>query len=165
MRHKQPFITLNLNNNSLPPYNKSVKYLGIYIDKQLNFKCHIDYIEQKISRAVGILAKLKLFLPKPAFLKLYYALVHSSLLHGLAIWGSTFPSYMNKLASLQIKAVKLVAGGIYRDHVTPFYCQLNILKLSDSVKHETAKIVHCHPGAYLGGPWCHAPSLEVARIV
>ena len=57
---------LNLNNISLPPY-KSVKYLGIYIDEQLNFKCHIDYIEQKISRAVGILAKLKSFFLKQLF--------------------------------------------------------------------------------------------------
>ena len=57
---QQPFITLNLNNITLSLY-KSVKYLGIYIDEQLNFKCYIDCIEQKISRAVGILAKLSRF--------------------------------------------------------------------------------------------------------
>ena len=66
LNRQQPFITLNVNNT--PPY-KSVKYFGVSVDEQLNFKCHIDYIEQKISRAVGILAKLKLFLPKPALLK------------------------------------------------------------------------------------------------
>ena len=32
---QQFFITLNLNNIPLSPYN-SVKYLGIYIDQQLN---------------------------------------------------------------------------------------------------------------------------------
>ena len=57
---QQPFITLNLNNIPLSLY-KSVKYLGIYIDEQLNFKCYIECIEQKISRAVGILAKLSRF--------------------------------------------------------------------------------------------------------
>ena len=88
-RH-QLFISLNLNDIPLPPH-KSVKYLGIYIDEQLNFKCHIECIKQKISRAVGILDKLKSFLPKPALLKLYYALVHFHLLCGSAIWGSTFP--------------------------------------------------------------------------
>ena len=84
---------------------------------------YIEYIEQKISRAVGMHAKLKSFLPKPAFLKLYYALVQSPLLYGLAIWGFTVSSHLNKLTSLQDKAVKLVAGGKYRDHVTPFYFQ------------------------------------------
>ena len=42
----QPSITLNLINIPLSPCN-SVKRLGIYIDEQLNFKCHIEYIEQK----------------------------------------------------------------------------------------------------------------------
>ena len=93
---------------------------------------------------MNITAELNLFLPKPALLKLYYALIHSHLLYGLAIWGSTFPSNLNKLASLRNKAVKLVTGGKYQDHGTPFYSQLNVLKLLDLVKHETAKIVHCH---------------------
>ena len=70
--------------------------------------------------------------------------MHFHLLYGLAIWGSTFPSYLNKLASLQNKAAKIVAGSKYRDHVTSFYSQLNVLKLSDLFKHETAKIVHRH---------------------
>ena len=89
---QQPFITLNLNNIPLSSCN-SVKYLGIYINKRLNFKSHFEYIEQKISRAVGILTKLESFLSKPARLKSYYALVHSHLLYVVAIWGSTFPSY------------------------------------------------------------------------
>ena len=71
-------------------------------------------------------------------------MVDSHLLYGVAIWGSTFPSYQNKLASLQCKAVKLVAGGKYQNHVTPFYSQLNVLKLSNLVKYETARFVHSH---------------------
>ena len=86
---RQPFITLNLKNIPLPAY-KSVEYLGIYVHEQLGFKCHIEYIEQKIFRAVGILAELKSFSPKPALLKLNYALVHFHLLYGLTIWGFSF---------------------------------------------------------------------------
>ena len=58
--------------------------------------------------------------------------------------GFHISSYLNKLALLQNKAFKLVAGGKYQDHVTPFYSQLNTLKLSNLVKNKTAKIVHCH---------------------
>ena len=97
-----------------------------------------------LNRFKSNLAKSKSFLPKPALLRLYYALVHSHLLYCVAICGSTFPSYLNKLASLHNKAVKLVAGGKYQDHVTPFYSQLNVLKLSNLVKHKIAKIVHHH---------------------
>ena len=85
---QQPFVKLNLNNIPLSPDN-SVKYFGIYIDEQLNFKCHVRKREypfkchvrkQKIYRTVGILSKLKSFLPQPALLKLYYAFLLSHLL-------------------------------------------------------------------------------------
>ena len=39
----------------------TVKYLGIYIDEELNFKYHITTIVAKISRGVGILYKFKIF--------------------------------------------------------------------------------------------------------
>ena len=85
---QQPLITLQLNNIPLSP-NNSVKYLN---------KCYIEYIEQKISNAVGIFAELNSFLHKQTLLKLYYAIVHSHLLNGLAIWGSKVPSYLRKPA-------------------------------------------------------------------
>ena len=68
---------------------------------------------------------------------------HCALLYGLNICGSTYPSDLTKLASLQNRAIKLVAGGKYRDYANPFYSQLKVLELSDLVKHETAKIVRC----------------------
>ena len=36
---------------------KSVKYLGVIIDTNLNFSDHIKAVELKISRAVGVLCK------------------------------------------------------------------------------------------------------------
>ena len=51
----------------------SVKYLGINLD--LNFCKHIEVIENKLSRSLAILFKLKPVLPQNALLKLYYAMV------------------------------------------------------------------------------------------
>ena len=69
-------------------------------------------------------------------------MVHSHLLYGQVIWGSTFPSYLKKLNSIQNKAVKLIGRGNYLDRVTPYYSKLNILKLPDLYKLETAKFVY-----------------------
>ena len=109
---------------------KTVKYLGIVIDSNLNFRFYLEEIEIKLSKSLGILYKLKLILPLNA-LKLYYSMVHSHLLYGLVVWGSTFPSYLKKLNSIQDKAVKLIGGGNYLDRATPYYSKLNILKLPD----------------------------------
>ena len=35
-----------------------IKYLGIEIDSQLNFKSHIDNVQSKIAKGIGILFKL-----------------------------------------------------------------------------------------------------------
>jgi hypothetical protein len=38
-----------------------IKYLGIFIDSNLNWKPQIDYITKKIKRNVGILSKLRYY--------------------------------------------------------------------------------------------------------
>ena len=50
-------------NDTLISTEKSAKYLGVIIDTNFNFSDHIKAVELKISRAVGILYKLKFVLP------------------------------------------------------------------------------------------------------
>ena len=93
---------------------------------------------------MGILSKLKPFSPSTSRLKLYYAFIHSHLLYGLSIWGSTHKSYSSKLQTLQNKAVKIIGGGKYMDHATPFSSKLKILKIPELNVHEVAKLVFHH---------------------
>ena len=51
-------VTLSINNKSFTQEN-SIRYLGIYIDSNLNWKIHINYIAKKIKRSIGILSKLR----------------------------------------------------------------------------------------------------------
>ena len=59
-------------------------------------------------------------------------MVHFHLLYGIVIWGNTYDNHLKRLIILQNKVVKTVAGGQRREHVTPFYHRLQILKLKDS---------------------------------
>ena len=52
-----------------------VKYLGVITDNKLKFRNHINFVEIKISRSVGILGKLKNYLNLNSLLKLYYTLI------------------------------------------------------------------------------------------
>ena len=83
--------------------------------------------------------KLKRFLPKPALLKVYYAIIYPYLLYAFPAWGSTYQTYKSKLRILQNKAIKLICDGKKSDHVTPYYSKLNILKLQHLCKHEVVK--------------------------
>ena len=101
--------------------NPFVKYLGLLIDNKLNFQTHVAMLEKKVSRAVGIIFKVKHFLLQVVLRQLYFALIHSQLIYGLIIWGSTYPSYLKKLAVLQNRVILLVGGSKRYQRVTPFF--------------------------------------------
>jgi hypothetical protein len=61
----------------------SAKFLGIIIDKNLTFKEHISYIGAKISKSIGILNKVKNFLPAEALQIMYRTLIHPYLQYGI----------------------------------------------------------------------------------
>ena len=74
-------------------------------------------------------------------LQLYYALVHL-LLYGIIIWGATYPTYSQKLKSLQNQAIRAIVGARFRDSVNPYYSQLKIPEIDDLFKFEVAKFVY-----------------------
>ena len=52
-------VTILINKEAIDKV-KHVKYLGILIDSQLTFKYHINELNKKVSRAIGILYKLQI---------------------------------------------------------------------------------------------------------
>ena len=57
-------------NNALIPQTSAANYLGITIDTYLKFHNHIVLLDYKILRTIGILSKLRHFLPQSALLKI-----------------------------------------------------------------------------------------------
>ena len=120
----------------------AVEYLGIHIDEELNFKYHITSIVAKISRGVGILYKAKIFLPTSTLLSVCYSLVHSHLSCGIIIRGSTYKSHLEKLRSLQNKAIRAAGGAEWNESSFPLYNEFKVLKFHDIYKYERAKFMH-----------------------
>ena len=85
-----------------------MRYLGVVIDHKLSFLPHIQNLEAKVSKNIGILFKHYKVLSISALKTLNYALVHPLLFYGIIIWGSTKNSYLTKLRSLQNKALKAI---------------------------------------------------------
>jgi len=93
-------VTLLINNKSLTQEN-SIRYLGIYIDSNLNWKSHINYITKKIKHSIGSLSKLRYYLNSKTLLDLYYALVYPFLTYCLIAWGNTYQTSLQPLCVLQ----------------------------------------------------------------
>ena len=64
-----------------------VKFLGVLIDKNLLWKYHIDYIASKISRVVGIIARLRHHVPLNTLIQIYRCLILPFTSYVIAAWG------------------------------------------------------------------------------
>ena len=54
----------------------SVKYLGLIIDCSLSWHDHIDYISNKISKSVNVIAKVKPYVTSQSLISIYYPLIY-----------------------------------------------------------------------------------------
>ena len=100
-------VTLLMNNKALEQKDH-VKYLGVLLDQHLSWNYQIKNVALKVSRGLGIIAKLKPFLKDNLIRTIYFSVVYSHLFYGIQAWGSADPTVRNKLDILQNKAVRKV---------------------------------------------------------
>ena len=131
----QGAINLNIiiNNVSIDRVDTH-KFLGIFVDEELNWKTHVDKIATQISRTIGIMYKLKHFIPRKVLRLIYLSLIQSHLMYGISVWRSIDSSNCNRLITLQKKAIRIVSGTKYNSHTDPLFKKENLLKLDDLYK-------------------------------
>ena len=93
-----------------------------------------------MAKSVVIIFRLKHCLPPTALLNLYYAIVYPHLLYGVILWVTAFKTHIHRLQTLQNRAVRVISRSDFRDHVTPHYQQLNILKINEVEKNGNCQI-------------------------
>ena len=97
-----------------------VKYLGILIDKNLSWKIHIDNLATKLSKTVGLIAKLRHFVPHHTLLNIYRALILPYLSFGLIVWGQASKTHLTKILLLQKKVIRFIFFANRKVHAIPY---------------------------------------------
>ena len=120
------------------------KLLGIFVDEKLKWNHHIDYVNSKISSGLYAMRMTKNHIPRDALQKIYFALVHSHLSYGNAVWGNAGRTLLHKLEIQQKKAIRIVHKAAYNSHTRPFFLQSKILPLCQLTSLQTAQILHHH---------------------
>ena len=110
-RHKTyERYTLNLHHLKLFE-SKKIKYLGLILDNKLDLKCHMAELTKKLSRAIGLIHKMKGLCPISVLRSLYRSLFNSHLSYGLVVWGNACRWNLEKIRSLQKIVLRLFAPG------------------------------------------------------
>jgi len=84
----------------------SVKYLGLIISYNLSWDEYINNINKKCARHIGVLGKLRHYLPFSLLKVYYFANIQSLLLYGITIWCSTYNSQTMSLEVLIRRSIR-----------------------------------------------------------
>ena len=108
-----------------------VRFLGVMIDKNLNFKMHIQHVLDKISKHAGILYKIKNQLPISARITYYNSFVLPYLTYNIVHWGNTNSVHLNCLVTMQKRIIRTISNAEFLAHTSPIFYRLGILKIED----------------------------------
>ena len=106
----------------------------MYIDKHLNWSMHLNKLATKLAQNIGILCKLKHFLPSYILKTIYCSLVLPHLQYCTLIWANTYSTKLNKIRMLQKKAVRIINNSDYLAHSEPLFKQNILLKIETATR-------------------------------
>ena len=107
-------------------------------------------MRNKRTRAFHILAILipELWIKKrslkSSLITLYYYLVYPYLLYCVSVWGSTYPTNLNRLLLLQKQLIRTITKQAFDAHTEPIFKELGKLKLNDIYLLQIGKVMYLY---------------------
>ena len=121
------------------PYTK---FLGVYIDESLSWVNHINLVENKISKNIGVLYRVSKILDSKSLYTLYCSLVLPYMYYCVVLWGNNYQSKIDNVIKLQKKAIRIISRASFNEHTLPLLKRLNALSFQDIVKVTTLVIMY-----------------------
>ena len=113
------------------------------IDKNLTWRPHIDHIASKISKIVGIIARLRHHVPLNTLLQIYRSLIFPYKLYGVPVWGQASQCGLKKILILQKRALRQIFFSSKRSHaIGPLFVASNILPINMLYFETVSTIMH-----------------------
>jgi hypothetical protein len=113
---------------------KYVRFLGILIDENLSFSCHVEKLHSKLKSSLYALSTCNKIVPYKIRKLIYSSLFESHLRFGSIIYGASHPNILAPISVLQRKAIRLVNKSKYNAHAEPLFKSCNLLKFDDIIK-------------------------------
>ena len=142
------FYKDNTSNNPIKINNEIIekasvsKFLGVYLDDQLNWKYHINHVIAKLSKTLGIMHNMRNLLNENTLRTIYCSLFLPYLNYCSEVWGNTYQTNLLRIITLQKKALRIICNVGRLDHTNNLFKRLNLLKFMDLIKYKTTIVMH-----------------------
>ena len=117
-------------------------FLGLQLDQHLNWNAHIQICSNKISCTLGVMNRLKRYLPTKILRVIYNSLILPDPQYAILSWGSK----LSRLSKLQKRATRVITCSKCNAHTEPLFKPLKLLKLEDLLSLNVLKLHYklCH---------------------
>ena len=130
---------------------ESTKFLGVFIDSSLTWRSHIQHIDGKVARGLGILYKCRKYFSKDVLISLFYAFIYPHFTYCIEVWGSTFVTYLAPLSKLLKRAVRILSGSDRRAHTAPLFHTLKLMNIAEIYIYSIQLFMYKHSQSLLPG--------------
>jgi hypothetical protein len=117
-------------NGSALTYKSSMLCLGIKIDHKLTFSEHIAAVAKSTSRKLSVLHRARLYFNSKQRGNLYKAFIAPCLEYCCHIWADSGKANMDKLDSIQRRAIKLIDCPTITDNISSLSHRREVASLS-----------------------------------
>ena len=102
---------------------------------------HIDKVCSKMMKAIGIMNRMKPFLPQNTLRMIYNTLVVLHMTYSCEVWGSTYPSNITKIILIQKKALRIMNNLNFLDHCDHLFDK-KVLRFQELTKLKIATFMY-----------------------
>ena len=138
--HKIPNRLVRIVKDSIIP-SKNVKIMGVWLDRDLSMKTHINMILKSGFISLRQMKSIKDLLSIESLKTLASALVLSSIDCGNIILAKLSKYQKNRLQSLINTAARLITGTKKYDHISPVLRDLHWLKIDERIDYKVLLLV------------------------
>jgi hypothetical protein len=108
-------------------YAPKTKFLGVWLDQNLNWNSHVKKLVLKLSQLCYAITTIKSSAKKNLVKTMYFAYMRSFLKYGILFWGNT--RNLQKLFKKQKRAIRLIANISNTSSCKPYLKKLKIMTL------------------------------------
>ena len=117
----------------------SVKYLGILLDKHLQWSKQLGQAQVKLNCRIEISCKLRHNTNLQTLKIVHHSLFVSHFQHDVQLWGQVNKESQNKIHVIQNRALRKISFKKLQDSTAQLCKDLKLLKFSDTVHFQNCK--------------------------
>ena len=101
--------------------NISITVCSIEQKSQIKYFAQLQHINNKITKNIGILFKLRHYMPMSTLKQLYYTLIYPYLMYGIMSWGTAYQTKLHKIKISQNNCIRGIYFANKRESPTPYF--------------------------------------------